>query len=341
MNFPKSTPECTKCFNQLYDLLFKNKVVNSVIGLLLILYITLAAPRLPQAVIKLMDNIYFKFVYILLMAYVASESPSVAIISAVALMITLQTLSNNDMVNKIMSFANNAKKLDFFANLAPTSIDVSKINLPLSPNKLDFINSCNKIANYHLDQAKKADAIGDTNVATMHTEAAVKENVKADAVIKAEVHKQAAEQAKVDGNLAKADAHITEVIKQQVKVDSLVKSDQAKQAAVEATLQGKHEQAQTLNKVADAEENKVKMLIKAETKLEQAAVAHQEGRVNDALKKETVAKKLEDKVLNMYKNEAAQKQVVTTYSVSASETESDKTSTNDISGFIGNDFASF
>jgi len=75
------------------DYLNNNRIVSSVLGLFLILYASLAAPKLPSNVSAWFDNVWFKLGFMFLIAYMATRDPSVAIIAAVALLVTLQTLS--------------------------------------------------------------------------------------------------------------------------------------------------------------------------------------------------------------------------------------------------------
>lgn len=75
------------------DYLNSNRIVSSVLGLFLILYASLAAPKLPSNVSAWFDNVWFKLGFMFLIAYMATRDPSVAIIAAVALLVTLQTLS--------------------------------------------------------------------------------------------------------------------------------------------------------------------------------------------------------------------------------------------------------
>lgn len=70
-----------------------NKLFSSILGLFLVLYAALAAPKLPKSVTTWFDNVWFKLGFMFLIAYMATKDPSVAIISAVALLVTLQTLS--------------------------------------------------------------------------------------------------------------------------------------------------------------------------------------------------------------------------------------------------------
>ena len=89
--------EVVNNLNQMFssglDYVNSNKLVSSVLGLFLVLYAALAAPKLPKSVTMWFDNTWFKLGFMFLIAFMATKDPSVAIISAVALLVTLQTLS--------------------------------------------------------------------------------------------------------------------------------------------------------------------------------------------------------------------------------------------------------
>lgn len=82
-----------------------NQYVKTGLALFLILYASLAAPRLPEYIAKLFDNMFFKLLIFFLIAYVAQSSPTVAIIAAIAVMVSLMTLSrykfNAEMMNVV------------------------------------------------------------------------------------------------------------------------------------------------------------------------------------------------------------------------------------------------
>ena len=67
----------------------ENKNVTTVLSLLLALYAGLAAPALPNVVIKFFDTFVGKVLFIFLIAYVASRNFQVAIMLAVAFVVTL------------------------------------------------------------------------------------------------------------------------------------------------------------------------------------------------------------------------------------------------------------
>jgi hypothetical protein len=80
-----------------------NKILSSVLGLFLVLYAALAAPKLPKSVTAWFDNVWFKLGFMFLIAYMATKDPSVAIISAVALLVTLQTLSAQKTADAVVN----------------------------------------------------------------------------------------------------------------------------------------------------------------------------------------------------------------------------------------------
>ena len=80
---------------------YSNKTANAVIGLFLVLYAGLAAPKLPRSVAKIFGNPVFKFVFLFLIAYMASRNISVAIIASVALAVSMQTFSYHQATQKV------------------------------------------------------------------------------------------------------------------------------------------------------------------------------------------------------------------------------------------------
>jgi len=91
----------SRSLNSVLENVYNNKVANAVIGLFLVLYAGLAAPKLPKSIAKIFGNKIVKLVILFLVAFMASKNTSVAIIAAVALTISLQTLSYHETSNKL------------------------------------------------------------------------------------------------------------------------------------------------------------------------------------------------------------------------------------------------
>lgn len=71
----------------------QNEYITAALSLFLILYAAYAAPKLPPYILSLFDKPLFKLVIFFLIVYTARKNPTVAIIAAVGLLVTLQALS--------------------------------------------------------------------------------------------------------------------------------------------------------------------------------------------------------------------------------------------------------
>lgn len=80
----------------------ENEYVTTTLGLFLVIYGSLAAPKLPPSIARLFENPLFRLVILFLIAYMSSKNPSIALISAVALTVSLQTLSKHQMNGALM-----------------------------------------------------------------------------------------------------------------------------------------------------------------------------------------------------------------------------------------------
>ena len=86
-----------KTANNILDTyVYGNPVISSVLSLFLVLYAGLAAPKLPKKIARLFGNEIFRITILVCIAYMASKDASMSIISAVALVISLQTLSYHE-----------------------------------------------------------------------------------------------------------------------------------------------------------------------------------------------------------------------------------------------------
>jgi len=269
------------------DFVNNNKILSSVLGLFLILYAAMAAPKLPKSVAKLFDNTLFKLGFMFMIGYLATKDPSTAIISAVALMVTLQTLSSYEAAET------------FSANVvSPKSGTPKSVTIALSPNRADFVNECMKKADAHYGAAQKAMSEGNSSLAQAHKQEAVKQEIKAEGAVKAKQHTVLAEKAAAQGKQEKAQVHQNEAVKQVVKVESLVKAEAHKKAAEVAKQNGDVKAVATHMKQAVKQEAKAEALIKAEVHKQEAAKALSEGKPKEAQKLVVAAEKLEQKALS-------------------------------------------
>lgn len=79
----------------------EDKALSSVIGMFLVLYAGLAAPKLPRVIADLFDHSGFRLAILFMIAYTASKNSAIAIVATIALLMSFQTLSmykTNDVV---------------------------------------------------------------------------------------------------------------------------------------------------------------------------------------------------------------------------------------------------
>jgi len=99
MNFTENI----KSFSDNLTNLYMDNSVSIVLGLVLILYIAMASSKVPKVVTMLLDNNYLKIALILLIAYVASRDAPLAIILAIALLVTLQKMNKDKVENNTLA----------------------------------------------------------------------------------------------------------------------------------------------------------------------------------------------------------------------------------------------
>jgi len=88
--------------NQGLDVVNNNRIASTVLGLFLALYASLAAPNLPSSVTVIFKNNWFRLAFMFLIAFMATKDTSLAIITSVALLVTLLTLSAQETTNTVV-----------------------------------------------------------------------------------------------------------------------------------------------------------------------------------------------------------------------------------------------
>jgi len=122
----------------------KNEYLSAGISLVLVLYAGLAAPKLPEYIARLFDNILVKLVVFFLIVYSAKKDPRIAIIASIAVMVTLHTLSRFDFNNQIMNmipFGNSQENMDPSESLKTIKTnDLENNNIVNEPELIDLQN---------------------------------------------------------------------------------------------------------------------------------------------------------------------------------------------------------
>jgi hypothetical protein len=76
-----------------------NPYVSTTIKVLLAMYAAFAAPNLPKGISKLFDNTIVRIIVTMLIVYVATKDSSMAILLALAFILTLQTASKHKVID--------------------------------------------------------------------------------------------------------------------------------------------------------------------------------------------------------------------------------------------------
>ena len=93
---------------QVLNNFLNNQYVTSALTLFLILYAGLIRPRLPDFLATLFENPFFRLLFLFLLAYVSSRNSQVALIVAVAFMVTMHILSTQRMAEGFYAGMHNA-----------------------------------------------------------------------------------------------------------------------------------------------------------------------------------------------------------------------------------------
>ena len=107
--------DLTQIVSDILDYVSNNKILNPLLGLFLVLYASIAAPKLPKTVTIWFDNTWFKLGFMFLIAFMATKDQSVAIISSIALLVTLQSLSAQKTTDSVLQVIQN--KIEKFSEI--------------------------------------------------------------------------------------------------------------------------------------------------------------------------------------------------------------------------------
>ena len=105
-----------------------NKIVYSIISLILAIYFIQARPKLPSYIEKVFENSVFRFLVISFIVYQSNKDPQLSIIIAAAFLITMHMINKNVVEN-----------IQFSPGMKPINIEIPKeqtfagyLNIPLN-----------------------------------------------------------------------------------------------------------------------------------------------------------------------------------------------------------------
>ena len=82
-----------------------NVYITTALKVFIGLYAAFAAPQLPPSLVNLMDNIVVRIAFAFIIVLMATRDPSIALMTAVAFIITLQTANKYRIMNTDLSVA--------------------------------------------------------------------------------------------------------------------------------------------------------------------------------------------------------------------------------------------
>jgi len=116
-----------------------NEYVSASLSLFLLLYASLAAPKLPKFIAQLFDYKLFKLFIFFLIVFVARKNPTIAIIAAIAVIVSLETLNRykiNDHMMNIVQLEHENENIRKISGMCKCSCEVDENmnydNLPVS-----------------------------------------------------------------------------------------------------------------------------------------------------------------------------------------------------------------
>jgi len=83
-----------------------NRVVSIILAIILVLFASLAAPKLPRSITKYLENPWLRFIIFIGIAYMATKDLVTAIIAVVAVMVSYQTLAIHKITDTVMHKTN-------------------------------------------------------------------------------------------------------------------------------------------------------------------------------------------------------------------------------------------
>lgn len=154
-----------------------NEYVSAGLALFLVLYASLAAPKLPASVAHLFDNLLFKLLVFFLIVYVSRKNVTIAIIASVAVMVSLMTLNKLKFLQETMEggvVADDSEEL--------TTLTGCKCACPkqfVSPDLYNSVSSDSSEVQPYGDELvnEEVDYLGRTHDDSHHEEDSHSENV--------------------------------------------------------------------------------------------------------------------------------------------------------------------
>jgi hypothetical protein len=127
-----------------FDTFVKNKTgflnnpyVSGALSAFLIIYAGAAAPKLPASVMKMFDYTLVKLVMFFMIVYMSKQNATVALLSAIALMVSIMAVNNIKISKEMMTVVKNDSKKLSTRNLNCKCTEISSDNLQIATSAME------------------------------------------------------------------------------------------------------------------------------------------------------------------------------------------------------------
>ena len=125
------------------DSVLENKTTSLVISLVLVLYAGLAAPALPNSVIKFFDTMLGQVIFLFLIGFLASRNVQVALMIAVAYVVTLH-IANKRATEEYINFLRNEQFENYYELFKDDPVDTKTNRAMIVPLLCEHVKEANK-----------------------------------------------------------------------------------------------------------------------------------------------------------------------------------------------------
>ena len=215
-NFETFSNNINNNFNNIFDFFYKNKIIFTIISILLILYSALIAPKLPKSLALLVDNIYIKLIWIFLIAYISSHNPLLSLLISLGVLLTMQTLVSLETTTTAINSIKNVDSMQTNNVINPNApINyLSHSDIPLSPPRVQIIQDALIKIDNHKNQLQIAKGANNVESYNNHLNEINNNNILIDNIIKTKhalILSQQSEIAKDNGNYEHAEHLMNQV----------------------------------------------------------------------------------------------------------------------------------
>ena len=82
------------------------RVIGTILAVLLVLFASIAAPKLPKSIVKHLENPLIRLIIFISIGYLATKDLITAIIAVIAVLVSYQTLSVHKLTDKMIKKTN-------------------------------------------------------------------------------------------------------------------------------------------------------------------------------------------------------------------------------------------